>query len=144
MTCTSGETSAAPGVHSLSKVPKKSILKNDATERGSVGVLSDDTLQLSSRRHMGGGNLSGGSSLVSAMVPPPTRGVLKKDPSYDGGRGVVRARSVGAGSVGGRRESSSSGSSSEDVGKTFSDVVIDPIPGQGRRSAPEVNIFVFV
>ena len=32
----------------------------------------------------------------------------------------------------------SGGSSSEDVCRSFTDVVIDPIPGQGRRSAPEV------
>ena len=34
----------------------------------------------------------------------------------------------------------SSSSSSEDItARTFSDVIIDPVPGQGRRSAPEVS-----
>ena len=35
-----------------------------------------------------------------------------------------------------RRHSSSS--SNDDVARSFTDVVIDPIPGQGRKSAPEV------
>ena len=63
-----------------------------------------------------------------------TRGVLKKDWSRD--RQGEQASPSQA--KGGRLASSSS--SSEDItARTFSDVIIDPVPGQGRRSAPEVS-----
>ena len=118
------------GISSLSKVPRKSILKNDfgainMTSSSVSTAVSDDTLQMSSS--MRNSNVS--------HPPPPARGVLKKDFSYDGRVGVSVASKGGRGG-----DSGSSGSSSEDVGRTFSDVVIDPIPGQGRRSAPEVNL----
>ena len=41
-------------------------------------------------------------------------------------------------------ETASSSSSTEDLARSFTDVIIDPLPGQGRRSAPEVNIFYIV
>ena len=36
-------------------------------------------------------------------------------------------------------EAVSSSSSTEDLARSFTDVIIDPLPGQGRRSAPEVR-----
>ena len=56
--------------------------------------------------------------------PTPTRGVLKKDPCYEAPS---------------NRFLHSSSSSNEDLARNFSDVIIDPVPGQGRRSAPEVR-----
>jgi len=38
------------------------------------------------------------------------------------------------------RQLHSSSSSNEDLARNFSDVIIDPVPGQGRRSAPETPI----
>ena len=69
-----------------------------------------------------------------------TRSSLKKDPSYD------RQPSSSSSSPGCQTKPrlGSSSSSSEDITtrtpRTFSDVIIDPVPGQGRRSAPEVII----
>ena len=59
----------------------------------------------------------------SVEDPTPTKSVLKKDPSYE----APAARHL-----------PSSSSSNEDLARNFSDVIIDPVPGQGRRSAPEV------
>jgi len=59
------------------------------------------------------------------------RGVLKKDTSYEGS--LSRNGSIGS-------KLSSSSSSNEDLAQTFSDVIIDPVPGLGRRSAPETPI----
>ena len=69
-----------------------------------------------------------------------TRSSLKKDASYD------RQPSSSSSSPGCQTKPrlGSSSSSSEDITtrtpRTFSDVIIDPVPGQGRRSAPEVII----
>ena len=70
-----------------------------------------------------------------------TRSSLKKDASYD------RQQSSSSSSPGCQTKPrlGSSSSSSEDITtrtpRTFSDVIIDPVPGQGRRSAPEVIIY---
>ena len=63
-----------------------------------------------------------------------TRGVLKKDWSRDRQGEQASPSQAKAGRL------ASSSSSSEDItARTFSDVIIDPVPGQGRRSAPEVS-----
>ena len=70
-----------------------------------------------------------------------TRSSLKKDVSYE------RQPSSSSSSPGCQTKPrlGSSSSSSEDITtrtpRTFSDVIIDPVPGQGRRSAPEVMFF---
>ena len=67
-----------------------------------------------------------------------TRSSLKKDASYE--------RQPSSSSSSTKPRLGSSSSSSEDITtrtpRTFSDVIIDPVPGQGRRSAPEVIIWI--
>ena len=67
-------------------------------------------------------------SLNRRSVDPPGRSVLKKDSSYDGARAVSSPNL-----------NRSNSNSSDDVGLSFTDVVIDPVPRQGRKSAPEVK-----
>lgn len=93
------------------RTPKKSILKIDSVEE-----RGEQALML-------------------------TRSSLKKDVSYE------RQPSSSSSSPGCQTKPrlGSSSSSSEDITtrtpRTFSDVIIDPVPGQGRRSAPEVMFF---
>ena len=69
------------------------------------------------------------------------RSSLKKDASYE--RQPSSSSSPGCQT---KPRLGSSSSSSEDITtrtpRTFSDVIIDPVPGQGRRSAPEVIILL--
>jgi len=67
-------------------------------------------------------------SLNRRSVDPPGRSVLKKDSSYDGARAVSSPNL-----------NRSNSNSSDDVGLSFTDVVIDPVPRTGRKSAPEVK-----
>jgi len=96
------------------RVPKKSILKYDSVDESFLtSILKTDSLD----------------DPASKSSEGPARGVLKKDPSYE--------RSVSNPPLH-RRHSSSS--SNDDVARSFTDVVIDPIPGQGRKSAPETPV----
>ena len=69
------------------------------------------------------------------------RSSLKKDASYERQQPSSSSSSPGCPT---KPRLGSSSSSSEDITtrtpRTFSDVIIDPVPGQGRRSAPEVII----
>lgn len=96
------------------RAPKKSILKNDSVEE-SVAMTA-----------------------AAARDGPATstRSALKKDPSYEAPPPVSGSPLPPSSSWRGR---SNSNSSCDDIGRTFSDVVIDPIPGQGRKSNPEVR-----
>jgi hypothetical protein len=76
--------------------------------------------------------------------PPPPAAVrpsaMKKDPSYEAAAPPSSSPPPQHGGGGGWRGRSNSNSSScDDIGRSFSDVVIDPIPGQGRKSNPEVS-----
>ena len=66
----------------------------------------------------------------------PTKSILKVDPALGG----VSRTSKSEDAV----ETGSSSSSTEDLARSFTDVIIDPLPGQGRRSAPEVSFILFV
>jgi hypothetical protein len=61
---------------------------------------------------------------------------MKKDPSYEA---AVPSSPPPQHGGGWRGRSNSNSSSCDDIGRSFSDVVIDPIPGQGRKSNPEVS-----
>ena len=59
----------------------------------------------------------------------PTKSILKLDTN-------VRTKTEDSFDV---AEAVSSSSSTEDLARSFTDVIIDPLPGHGRRSAPEVR-----
>ena len=61
----------------------------------------------------------------------PTKSILKPDFN-------VRAKTDLGFDV---AEAMSSSSSTEDLARSFTDVIIDPLPGHGRRSAPEVSYY---
>ena len=61
----------------------------------------------------------------------PTKSILKVD-------GVVASASASRSAL--SYEAVSSSSSTEDLARSFTDVIIDPLPSKGRRSAPEVII----
>ena len=65
----------------------------------------------------------------SLEAAAPARSALKKDPSYEAPSRPAAPDSAG---------------SSEDLCRNFSDVIIDPLPGQGRRSAPEVMYIICI
>ena len=96
------------------KTPKKSILKNDSV---------DELTSLTSSR--------------DSAAATTGRSVLKKDSSYDSPRAASSPPPPPTSSA--CRGRSNSNSSCDDIGRSFSDVVIDPIPGQGRKSNPEVR-----
>ena len=65
---------------------------------------------------------------LSSEPKTPTKSILKPDSN-------VRAKT----DLDYEALAVSSGSSTEDLARSFTDVIIDPLPGHGRRSAPEVN-----
>jgi hypothetical protein len=63
---------------------------------------------------------------LSSEPKTPTKSILKPDSN-------VRAKT----DLDYEAQAVSSGSSTEDLARSFTDVIIDPLPGHGRRSAPE-------
>lgn len=127
---------------------KRSILKYDSFDSTADAGASQAAAVGSS------GSVAGGGS-------GRLRGVLKKDSSYDEGLRPILKHSDETGKAETTaaaasssvspvipvppppESASSASSSSEDISKTnraFSDVVIDPIPGSGRRSSEAVDL----
>ena len=96
--------------------------------------------QVSSPEDVPGPSILKNSLDHSVILPPtddnnkiPTKSILKTDTnnhkSHDQSSSSIKYQVTEA--------ECSSSSSTEDLAHNFSDVIIDPVPGQGRRSAPE-------
>ena len=116
---------------SLSSPPiSKKSWKSRSQDSGSFQIFSDNTSVEDIPGILKNPSESSQTVPLSLNDPKaPTKSILKSDSN-------VRAKTdFGYGGA----EDISSSSSTEDLARSFTDVIIDPLPGHGRRSAPEVR-----
>ena len=131
-----------PAAHSLQRTDS-----DPQTLAGPVPVSSPTLVpksrasldQVSSPEDVPGPSILKNSLDHSVILPPtddnnkiPTKSILKTDNNHksnDQSSSSIKYQVTEA--------ECSSSSSTEDLAHNFSDVIIDPLPGQGRRSAPE-------
>ena len=143
-------TSPPPSVSSPSPLPPSPSLDSDPVIPGPVSLSSPTLTKKNKRRSQDSGSFQTFSDTPSVEDIPgilknpsdsaqtvplslsdpktPTKSILKPDFN-------VRAKNDPGLEV---AEAASSSSSTEDLARSFTDVIIDPLPGHGRRSAPEV------